>query len=255
MSPCTGYGTVYATSVTVTITQGSTVVYTGTTSSNTGCLAVTIPSVGTYTIATSGNARYNNTSGSHALTCGGSVVINLTAATGYGCACPWLEPVPHTLTATGGTGSTTFSIAGGFPVNFVLPCSVTVLIPDPFGNCGGTIVADPCTTTTGLNVTFTFFNPGGGPVCSVEELFLCSTDCDQTTCTGSTPSFYRRTVSTGGLVDQWGNPLLCFGYCGFSDGYTYNFVPPLPVPVNVTMTFGVGTFGMNAPISSVTLTE
>ena len=133
VSPCTpGGGTFFATGVLIQILSGLTVVASGTTTSNSNCLILTIPSAGTYTVTTSGNPRYVDTTQTATLACNNILTINLTAASGYVCTCTWMEPIPTTLTATGGTGS---ALATG---SFTLPQTVSLLTPDPAGVCNGT---------------------------------------------------------------------------------------------------------------------
>ena len=57
ISPCTDFGTQFATGVLIQIFSGMTLIGSCTTVSNSNCCTFNIPSTGTYTIKTSGNVR------------------------------------------------------------------------------------------------------------------------------------------------------------------------------------------------------
>jgi hypothetical protein len=265
LSPCTPSGGTSppATGVTVTVTNSDGFSFQGTTPSGAGglgCLTFTIPASGLYTVATSGNARYNNTSAIHQLNCGGQFIIPLTAADGFICSCLANEPISENLLITGGAGSTTVPSTG--LGTFTLPFSGPVMVPDDFGTCNGTIDADPCTTGTGsLDITFVF---GATTPCGdIQQQWNASTDCTENIIDGPAGSldFYFAGHNVGNdSIAQWGTALTCFGFTqqdGLSDP---TFPVPATVPLNITVTFPptgspLGPAASNPPISTITITE
>lgn len=152
--------------VTFTVLSGMTVVATGITGP-TGCVILSIPSAGTYTVTTSGGG-IAGTSGSHALTCGGDLTVTSnTLASGFGCCSGYGVPLPltlfasvcgamATLTATVSGGSITFW--GGFAV--VTSAGVGVLSACTPSVCGW----DGVTTTTGtINLGINLYCNGASP--------------------------------------------------------------------------------------------
>jgi hypothetical protein len=268
-SPCgpedsSGNPTSGATGVTVTVSNSSGFSTQGTTPSGVsslGCVTLTIPASGKFTVATSGSARYNNTSQVLTLGCSTTTTIILTAASGFICSCFANEPIPAMLTVTGGNGSAPLD-----PTNFTftLPASADVLVSDISGTCNGTVEANPCTVGDELTVQF---SPGQDPnVCfSIVQSWTRSTDCNQSdsgTITTDDFSFYLNSNQGAGFIEQWLNgppsdaDSVCMGFFSQDDLSTGNSTgtPPFPVPLNITINFPAGGFS-SPPITSITITE
>jgi hypothetical protein len=262
LSPCgPDSGTAPATGVTVTVSNSSGFSVSGTTTGGPnplGCVTLTIPATGVYTVATSGNARYNPTSGTFSLGCADQVTIPLTAADGFVCSCLANEPISENLVFTGGTGSVTIPSTTG---TFTLPATVPIVTTDNFGACNGTIDSDPCSTGSGsLDVSFTW---GCG---IVQESWCAASDCTENIIDGpANPiDFYFNTAVGGSCanaqIEQWGDANDCMGYTaqtGLSDAI---FSVPQTVPLSITLTFPptgspLGTAASNPPISTITITE
>jgi hypothetical protein len=254
-----------ATAVTVTVSNSSGFSVSGTTPGGDnplGCVVLTIPATGVYTVATSGNARYNPTSGTFSLGCADQVTIPLTAADGFVCSCLANEPISANLLITGGTGTATVPSTLG---SFTLPATVPIVTTDNFGTCNGTIDSDPCSTGSGsLDVQFTF---GATTVCNdVQQQWCAATDCTENIIDGpANPiDFYFNTAVGGSCanasIEQWGDANDCLGYTaqtGLSDA---TFPVPQTVPLSITLTFPptgspLGTAASNPPISTITITE
>jgi hypothetical protein len=253
-SPCAAFGPQLATGVLIEVLSGSTVVASCTTTSNSECCVLTIPSSGNYTVKTSGNPRYVDTSDTYALTCGGSLEIPLEAADGYACQCYAMEPVPNFLTATGGSGSTTFSSTPGGA--FTLPQNgVSVLIPGATGRCDGTLTSNPCATGTTLSAVEFIFNPDDFICNEIEQIWCDSTDCNQPVGSLAPPTMYKDGTCSNTWAAQWNpTPVTCFGYNPNTDNSgVVNFPIPQPTPINFTVTFPPGQ--LPAPIPSITITE
>jgi hypothetical protein len=261
ISPCDSSGTFNATGVTVTVSQGSDVIFQGVATGGFQCLSVPIPANGTYTVATSGNPRYNDTSHSVGLTCGGEFKVPLVAAANFVCVCFANEPVSPNLMISGGAGSAVIP-SQIQPQTFTLPASVNALTADAFGTCDGTITADPCTTGTGtINVSFTFASHGCN---DIQQGWTAASDCTVNLSGGAggdgALDFYGGDTVGAGGAEQWGTALSCFGFN--SDGVSVD--PSFPVPQDVPLMFTVtfpptgstlGTAANNPPISSVVVTE
>jgi hypothetical protein len=251
-----------ATGVTVVVTQGGKTIGSGVTSSSTGCFTLTIPeSNSNYTLATSGNPRYKDTTISGALlSCGETVDISLDKSDDFVCSCLSNEPVSPTLMVTGGTGSTTISSGGGS--SFTLSAGVSVLVPDNFGNCFGGIQSDPCSVGSDLTVPF---SPGQGSDClEIVQSWTRSTDCNQSESSPVLPDAFSLYINQGqsaGIVDQWlsGPPSdassVCMGYFTQDDLSQGTSGPgPFSVPLNITINFPAGGIS-SPPIPSLTITE
>jgi hypothetical protein len=261
VSPCvapdgaSGFG---ASNVTVTVSNGSGTIFEGVTPSGGGCVTFTIPSAAAYTVTTTGNNRYNNTTQVIALNCGAIQKIILTAAGGFTCGCLANEPISNNLVITGGTGSAT--IPSNVSIQFTLPCSVPLLTPGDPGNCSGDVTENPCETGTGtLTVQFTFDATSG---CNdiQQGTWTVATPCTVNLSDDECPPFsdeaypFYIAIQSTGEADQWGTPDDCMGYCSITDSVDPLFTVPQTVPLNFTVTF-TGLGGTPPPIASVTVTE
>jgi hypothetical protein len=252
---------VAATGVTVTVTQGSTTIGSPITGVS-GCVTLAIPGDGNFTIATSGNQRYVNTSLTTKLSCGQTVDISLDPAPGFLCLpCLAGEPISENLLISGGTGSITVP-ANELTGNFTLPATVPLLTTDVSGTCNGSVTANPCTTGSGtLDVQFEF---GANPTACVdlEQQWSGATDCtgsgdDGVTCNPF--EFYTANPAIG-QFPQWGTPEACFGFC--EQDSVEDMVAPVnnSVPLLIVLSFSStgapeGGTVANPPISTVTITE
>jgi hypothetical protein len=266
LSPCTTLDgtTPAATGVTVTVTNSSGFSFSGVTPSGAGglgCLVFTIPASGLYTVATSGNQRYNDTSATHQLNCGGEFKIPLTAAGNFICSCFSTEPISPNLLITGGTGTATIP-SNTFPQAFTLPASVPVLTPGDHTSCNGETLEDPCTTGSGsINVSFVFNSGEGGKSgCNdIQQSWLATTDCNANISDGGGSTaldFYAGTGIGPGENEEWGTPTECMGAIASADSVDPTYPSPQSVPIMFTVSFPVGPItGTNPPISSVTVTE
>jgi hypothetical protein len=248
-----------ATNVLVTILNGSTRISSGATDS-TGCVTLSIPSAGSYTVTTSGSARYANTSGTHALTCGGVTTISLSPASGYSCLACWQEPVPNTLFLhVAGTAYPVVNINSGGIITASVPIS-NLLVPVATANCSLT-VANPCTGPTTGNLSVPFIFAAGG--CSVDQQWAACTDCNVAALSGSPcptpqnsanfPNFNNVFITTV-FNQQWERFPTCIGVCTVGDSSIVSWTSR-PVPVNITINFPVGVDGTNPPVATATLTE
>lgn len=253
-SPCADTDNL-ATNVTVTVKDGSgSTVFSGTTTSTVACFVATIPAAGSYTVATSGNARYADTTGTYTLGCGGTVTINLSPGDGFVCACFANEPVSENLVITGPLDSAT--VPSNSTTNFTLAASVPVLTPSPFTSCNTGTLTDPCATGTGtLDIPFTFTR-----VCNdVQQGWVIATDCTVSITFGGGGGglhlYGGPSVAPGGTTQQWGTVVNCFGYQALADSVTSLFPVPQSVPINFTVSFLAGIGGTAPPIASITITE
>ncbi len=248
LSPC-GSGNP-GTAITVTIKSGATTISSGTVGSD-GCVTLSIPHTGSYTVTTTGNARYGNTTGTYTLNCGGTQDIALSAGTGYSCQCGWTEPVPRFLTVTGGGATTTWDTnTTAFTLS---PTIGNYLATNIFGNCTGSVHVNSCTTGAGtLNVHFSINRVN----CTVQETWGPATDCMEIApCTPVSYPYYQDVASINGLVPQYTIAGICFGYCTLDEFNIQSLTGSPGVPVNVTITFGPGLGGTTPPIGSITITE
>jgi hypothetical protein len=252
-----------ATNVLVTILNGSTTISSGTTDS-TGCVTLSIPSAGSYTVTTAATARYNSTSGTHALTCSGVTTISLSTASGYSCLVCWQEPVPNTLYLTvAGTAYPVININSGPTITASVPIS-NLLVVAANADCTTTTV-NPCTAPVSGNLSVPFVFGIGG--CSVNQQWSACTDCAVADTSGSPcptpvnstnyPYFVNGTIGDGfGELWQSSPPprTVCSGLCGNGDSSSQSW-SSRPVPVNITITFPIGVDGTNPPVLTATLTE
>ena len=198
---------------------------------------------GTYTITTSGNPRYTNTSASHALTCGQHLFITLSPGTGYACHGCFNGPVPNTLNYSMDGVTGTFTLSGG-TANFCVTQPSANLLTYPFLQCVSSFATNPCTTTTGPGAKFAI----DFSACTLEQQTWCGTDCNNTdaTCTGqvnnqfvsSCTHFVPNFTSTGPCDCIWfdTSSVNHFGTTSLSS-QSVSFGTGLSVPVNLTLTF------------------
>lgn len=113
------------------IYSGSTLIANGSTTA--GCVTLTIPSAGTYDVQYQIPGGSVVDSGSHALTCGGTLSLSASPSRG-GYICCGNCPIPTTLTAT--DPNTTFALvygstAGVPPIGYSFPaqCGLTAGVP------------------------------------------------------------------------------------------------------------------------------
>jgi hypothetical protein len=106
----TGCGTVNP-GATVQVKSGATVIASGTTDSA-GCVTLNVGTAGTYTVVVSA-ARFNTNTASRALTCGGTVTISLTIASGFHCLSACCPGLPDTVYVTDGLGTTALTFQVG----------------------------------------------------------------------------------------------------------------------------------------------
>jgi hypothetical protein len=255
-SPC-GSGNL-APGVLVTILSGATTIDSGTTNSL-GSVTLTIGSAGTYTVTTTGTSRYQNTSGSHALVCGGTTTINLTTGTGYTCLSCFQQPVPNTLFLTvAGTPYTVTNINSGPIVTALVPIA-NLMVPSASANC--TTPANPCTGPISGNLSVPFIFAAGG--CSVNQQWAACTDCTVVALTGSPcptpqntahfPNFNNVFITTV-FNPQWTIFPNCIGICTVGDSSMVSWTSR-PTPVNISMSFSIGVDGTTPPVLTATLTE
>jgi hypothetical protein len=231
-----------------------------------GCVTVHPCVAGTYTITVTGNARYASYSASQTLTCGGTVNITLTPASGFACNSCYLEPIPKVLawTIDGGlasqlTGTFDWTMSDAFICGS--KANVNTIDYDSM-NCVTPQATNPCTENVGGGTAGAAFdiNP-----CSVSQTTSCGTDCSNTdgSCTGQTSPWFtsycsgstldnrgspsgffpagpctcmwEQTVGKGGLAAHYGGNGNCDQLISFGTG--------LPVPVNINVTFSASALG------------
>jgi hypothetical protein len=263
LSPCGPDGaTAPSTGVTVTVSNSSGFSVSGVTPGGPnplGCVTLTIPGTGKFTVATSGNARYNPTSGTFTLGCSDQLTINLEVAENFNCACFSNEPVSLNLLVTGGTGSATIPSSG--TTNFTLTASVEAMTPPNFTSCNGETLTNTCTTGNAtITVPFTFTR-----TCNdIQQGWVATTDCTINFSSGDGDdtefNFYGADGVGGGGAEVWGTALSCMGFN--SDGASDDPIFPVPqtVPIMFTVNFPptgstAGTAANNPPISSILITE
>ncbi len=265
-----GCGGAAAKNVTVTIKSGATVITSGVTGSN-GCVTLTIPAAGVYTIVTSGQPRYGVFSGARTLSCNGNVSLSLSPASGYVCSPCFNEPIPTTLnyTADGISGSFAYSST----VGLCLTKNISgVMTPFGGGDCSGTTTTNPCTIGTSdvcaqISLFFNSVPPTGGPpICGGQEAWNVSTDCDQTVAPTINPTNYPYylftacptcpAISNGIFIPQWLEVgVACRGYAGHPNASLITYSSPQNVPVNITLTFPNALGGFVPLFSAITITE
>ena len=246
------------TNVPVTILSGSTTISSGTTD-NTGCVVLSIPNAGTYTVTTAATARYNSTSGSHALTCGGVISITLTPKSDHSCLPCFQEPVPNTLYLTvAGTAYPVVNINSGPTITASVPIS-NLLTTTQFAPDCATVRPNPCTIAAGnLSVPF-IFGSGG---CNVDQRWFACTDCSHDSgisCpspkNSSTYPYYNNSFNDATFIGLWKQGIKCFGICNGGISDSLPSWTSRPVPVNITINFPNSIDGTTPPVLTATLTE
>jgi hypothetical protein len=263
---CTGG---VSTNVLVTILSGGTTISSGTTGLL-GCVTLSIPSAGTYTVTTAATTRYASTSSSRALTCGGTTTITLFAKTGYGCLPCFLEPIPDTLifTVDGVPYSISGIVTGGGTVNFTdTRSNAGMLTFGPFYSCSGAMTTNPCVSGGSLTTKFIVtFQTGGANPCSVNQIYAftstCTHDVAHVPCVFPTdyPFYSNDLTSGGGTFFQWNSGALCLGYCNSNCNQAISIGTGNPVPVNLTLTYSLAgsvcpTALLGPPLTNVVITE
>jgi hypothetical protein len=181
----------------VTVKNGSTVVASGTTGSPLGCVLLNVVTAGSYTVVVSYSGFATSTS-VLSLTCGGTVTISLSAASGYACS-PGCErnagcdiyPVPDVLTFSCSWGTTsltkTLLSGGGTIFSGCLLAPVNACCWESVGCTPGTLSATAqsfnapiaiqfyCCVVSPVSVWCLNFYP---LVCGVSpNTYSCSADC------------------------------------------------------------------------------
>lgn len=133
--------------VTVTIKSGVTIIDSGTTTAG-GCVTLTIPSAGSYTVVVSGG--FTNNTSTHTLSCGGSTTIGLGSPPA-GSICCGTCPVPLTLTLTDSLSGCTLTYNAG--------------IAKWTGSYTFSATTITLTNVFGLNCTCVLNTPGTSRVC------------------------------------------------------------------------------------------
>jgi hypothetical protein len=240
----------------VTIKSGSTTVASGTTSSG-GCVTLTIPSAGTYTVDVTAT-EWTNFSGSRALTCGGTANVSFTSvATGYFCCNAWPVPLPDTIffTMCGVTWTLTYNatlLTWGSTTAFetCTASNVTAMGGNFFGPCNtpgalgsgstevsvtiGCPIGTPTAAVFGGYLTGCLLFQSLLPVSLASQQdnlgnFCCGTS--QTIClSGTTPNFYLSGNTLAGAVSTTGT-----SPSTFNSGQGAPVVPACP-GASITMT-------------------
>ena len=119
----------------VTVKSGSTTVASGTTNGS-GCVTLTIPSAGTYTVVVT-DPTFGTLSGNYALTCGG--LLNLSYGNPpSGSVCCGVCAIPLSLVLTDSIGSHALTFSGGFWTSGLLAApGFKTMAELPIGTCDG----------------------------------------------------------------------------------------------------------------------
>jgi hypothetical protein len=261
----TGETTGPATNVLVTILNGTDEVSSGTTDS-TGSVTLTIPATGTFTLTTSGNARYTPTSGTGRITCGGVTTVPLSPADGFICFPCWAEPIPTNLTVTCAGVETVVNVGEGGLFSVCLSVSPPgSAITTPSGLCNGSITSDPCTENTdpvGVQIT-AFITDESGSACNATQEWQVATACTVPSDGGGDAAFEFYSAGapdclfSPGVQDMWSpTEFTCDVQITQIENVEASFGTGNPVPVNITVNFPAGPIsGLAAPVASLTITE
>lgn len=231
--------------VTVTIKNGATVIDSGVTDA-TGCVVLDSATAGTYTIQVTAPARYAAYSATHTLVCGATVTVNLVAATGYMCVACFAAPIPEALVATcdGVVVAITYN-AGLASWRWCATKSVANFITRPRTSVCNT-TANNCTgpATGDAGASFILDLLGN---CDLLQRSAKSSDCESS---GLTDPLHpiNNWISTCPDDTVWNNTF-CIDHAvgGLSKGNATRQIDetitfgapetPLPVPVNLSLTF------------------
>lgn len=257
-----------ATGVTVQIYSGDTLVATCTTDS-TGCCTFPDLPPGSYTVTTTtDNPRYQSSSTSANLTCGGTLGITLSPAENYFCSPCFNEPIPIHLVAN--IDGTLFNFIGNSPANLypsasflntINPAGGTVFCPpDPSPN--------PC-TMGGIAYALISFDSSGS--CTVSQYWCQATDCTQVVSDECPSTPFDYIAGEGIFSDgsgagscanvgapfpqpQW-NEGTCEGFCLNGADASASIGTGNPVPVNVILTFTSSAGSPSPPFPTMQITE
>jgi hypothetical protein len=225
-----GCGGQYQPNATVTIKSGSTVIATGTTDA-TGCVTLSIPAAGSYTVIVV-LAGFSTSTSTLTLGCGGLQIIALTLADAWTCFCTGTGNCPSwpfgTVKINDGQGSVTCtygSTFGGAVQGYIGCATRTMMNPALYSTWAGTSCGLPNGTsmiTTPLIFTLQCVNVGTPSYLVVVYAPFCSggpfTWMDNADCSGNPPQtsmFWWDNIDSGGdLVSQ------SLGGCGASLLYT-----------------------------------
>lgn len=146
---------------TVQIKSGATVVASGTTTSPLGCVILTIPAAGSYTVVVSATGYPSPNMSTHTLSCGGTTTITFGINDPNFICCQNLVPIPLTIfwTVCGHTITLTYDVASTFWIGSACVFPATTTISTGGAPCTGTAQA---VGTTSIAILFqcSAFNPG-----------------------------------------------------------------------------------------------
>jgi Carboxypeptidase regulatory-like domain len=141
---------------TVQIKTGSTVIASGTTTGPLGCVVLTIPAAGSYTVVVAASGYPTNTS-TKTLSCGGTTTITFGITDVNSVCCKSLVPIPLTVfwTVCGVTITLTFDTSSSIWLGGTCGFPATTTISTGGAPCHGTA---PAAGTTSVTIAFTCAN-------------------------------------------------------------------------------------------------